>query len=179
MQHVVGMRNFERMRDAREDVRHYIEREVAVVLAQEPLERRPFHVLHDEVRRGILDLEVVHRDDVRIAELGNRPSFRKTGDVGGKGIVERAEIFGAFTIFEVARDDGATVRPKARSKIPRQNRERGGRCRPHIFGNVFPGGNVLRANDLRRRRWRGLVFDTRMTGRLRLIGGRDLVRGVK
>ena len=179
MQHVVGMRDLERMRDAREDVCNHIEREVAVVLAQEPFERRPLHVLHDEVRRGILDLEVVHRDDVRIAELGNRPSFRETGDVGGKGIVERAEIFGTFMIFEVARADGAIVRPEARSKIPRQSRERGGRCRPQIFGNVFPRGDVLRANDLRRRRWRGLAFDTRMTGRLRLIGGRDPVRGAR
>ena len=179
MQHVVGMRDLERMRDAREDVRNHIEREVAVVLAQEPFERRPLHVLHDEVRRGILDLEVVHRDDVRIAELGNRPSFRETGDVGGKGIAERAEIFGTFMIFEVARADGATVRPEGRSKIPRQSRERGGRCRLQIFGNVFPRGDVLRANDLRRRRRRGLAFDTRMTGRLRLIGGRDLVRGVR
>ena len=84
MQHVVGMRNLECVRDAREDVRHYIEREVAVVLAQEPLERRPFHVLHDEVRHGVFDLEVVHRDDVRIAELGNRPSFCKTRDVGSE-----------------------------------------------------------------------------------------------
>ena len=154
-------------------MRNHIEREVAVVLAQEPLERRPFHVLHDEVRHGVFDLEVVHRDDVRIAELGDCPSFRETGDVGGKGIVERAEIFSAFTIFEVAKADGATVRPEARSKIPWQNRERGGRCRLHIFGNVFPRGDVLRANDLRRRRWRGLAFDTRMMGRLRLIGGRD------
>ena len=81
MQHVVGMRDLERMCNAREDVRHHIEREVVVVLAQEPLERRPFHILHDEVRHGILDLEVVHRDDIRVAELGDRPSLGKTGDV--------------------------------------------------------------------------------------------------
>ena len=135
MQHVVGMRDLERMRDAREDVRHHVEREVVVVLAQEPLERRPFHVLHDEVRHGILDLEVVHRDDIRVAELGDRPSLGKTGDVGSEFV---------------------------------------GRAR--IFGNVLPGGNVLKANDLRRRRWRSLAFDPSMTGSLRLIGGCDPVQ---
>ena len=172
MQHVVGMRNLERVRDAREDVRHHVEREVAVVLAQEPLERRPFHVLHDEVRHGVFDLEVVHRDDVRVAELGDCPRFRETGDIGGK-VVGRAEIFGSFGIFEAARADGTTVRPEARSKILRQHRKRGGHCLPRIFGDVLPGGNVLKANNLRRRRWRGLALDARMTGRLRLIGGRD------
>ena len=132
MQHVVGMRDLKRVRDAREDVRHHVEREVAVVLAQEPLERRPFHVLHDEVRHGVFDLEVVHRDDVRVAELGDCPRFRETGDVGSE-FVGRAQV----------------------------------------FGSVFPGGNVLKANNLRWRRWRGIAFGPRMTGRLRLIGGRN------
>ena len=148
MQHAVGMRDLERMRDAREDVRNHIEREVAVVLAQEPFERRPLHVLHDEVRRGILDLEVVHRDDVRIAELGNRPSFRETGDVRGNGILGRAEIFGAFGIGQ-------------------------------ILGNVLPRGDVLKANDLRRRRRRGLAFGSRIAGRLRWVGGCNPTREIR
>ena len=175
MQHVVGMRDLKRVCDAREDVRHHVEREVAVVLAQEPLERRPFHVLHDEVRHGVFDLEVVHRDDIRIAELGNRPSFRKTGNVGSE-FVGRAEIFGTFGIFEAARADGSTVRPEARSEILQQRRKRGGHCLPQIFGDVLPRGNVLKANNLRWCRWRGLAFGPRMTCRLRQLGGRDPVR---
>ena len=172
MQHVVGMRDLKRVRDAREDVRHHVEREVAVVFAQEPLERRPFHILHDEVRHGVFDLEVIHRDDVRIAELGDRPSFRETGNVGSE-FVGRAEIFGAFGIFEAARADGTTVRPEARSEILRQRRKRGGHCLPQIFGDVLPRGNVLKANNLRRRRWRGIAFGPRMTCRLRLLGRRN------
>ncbi len=73
------MRHLKRMRHRLEHGSDHVERQPIVVVAQQLGERHAFDIFHDQVRRGILDLEVVHRDDARVRQHGRRAGLVQSG----------------------------------------------------------------------------------------------------
>ena len=80
MQHAVLVCHLKRMRHRFEHGGDHVERQPIVVVAQQLGERHAFDIFHDQVRRGILDLEVVHRDNARVRQHGRRTGLVQSGD---------------------------------------------------------------------------------------------------
>ena len=80
MQHAVLVCHLKRMRHRLEHGSDHVERQPIVVVAQQLGERHAFDIFHNQVRREILNLEVVHRDDARVRQHGRRTGLVQSGD---------------------------------------------------------------------------------------------------
>ena len=176
MQHAVLMRHLKRMRHRLEHGGDHIERQPIVMVAQQLGERHAFDIFHDQVRRGILDLEVVHRDDARVRQHGRRTGLVQSGDAR-----ERAHQRAAGRVDRIRQADRLTGQKLVRERIGARRVRRiesrkagpnftGGSARrlrrrigavgdPSILdprktrflGQIFPRGNVRRIDGGRRR----------------------------
>ena len=120
--------------------------------AQQLRKRDALHVFHDEVGGGSLHFEVVHGDDVRIAEHGGRARLVESGDVGERalghevfrcGIEEKALAFRLVKAGKgrVLRRGGGSARGSARRTGARR---RDGSARGHrVRGGLAQQGRII------------------------------------
>ena len=119
MQHAVLMRHFKRVRHRVEHGGDHVERQPIVVVAQKLGKRHALNVFHDQIRRGILDFEVVHRNDAGIRQNGRRASFVQAGNAR-----ERAHQRAAGRVDRIRQADRLTGQKLAERSI-RARRARG------------------------------------------------------
>ena len=176
MQHAVLVRHLKRVRHRVEHSGDHVKRQAIVMVAQQLGERHALNVLHDQVRRGILNLEVVYRDDARVRQHGRRAGLVQAGDAR-----ERAHQRTARRVVRIrqadrlARQKLARERIRARSVRGTGTREAGlgiadggvRRCcqrigavgdpsiprarKTRFFRQILPRGNIRRVNGERRR----------------------------
>ena len=79
VQNLVVVRHLERMRHRREHGGHHVEREPIVEALEQLGQRDAVHVLHDEVGRGALHLEIVHGHDVGVGQQRRRARLVEAG----------------------------------------------------------------------------------------------------